>query len=134
VNFLQLLAAFVLGSGGTEFIRWWSGRGRNDALRRKIEVEASDIVAETHRELIQDLRKLTAQALQEAADARLMARDAQLRAAEAEARAAAAEARAQRAELAMGEMNRLVREQVPDADELIRNFEKLTAQAARRAA
>lgn len=127
MELLTLFLGVLGGGGGAALFNWLSQRRSAEALTKKITAEAKDIVYESYRDLIDALRKDAEMARAEAADARAQARDAQRRAAEAEMVAASAVEQAAKAAMVLVEVRRLVAEQVPDADDLLRQIEKLAA-------
>lgn len=127
VEVLLALIGAAVGSVGTKLVDWFSRRRREAALTKRITVEANDIVFESYRDLITDLRRDAELARTEARDARHEARDAMARAAEAESVAARAVETAGRAALALTEVRRLVAEQVPDNADLLRQIERIAA-------
>lgn len=124
---LLLILGILGGSTGTALVRWWGDRGHKAAVASKAREEANAIVRESYEELIEELRRDASSARAEARDARHESREAARRAADAELVAASASASAARAELALAEVKRLVVEHVPDADELIRQIERVAS-------
>ena len=123
---LLLLGGGTLGAAITALVNFVGSRKNTDALTKKITAEANDIVFESYREIITDLRANAEMARVEARDARHEARTAGERAADAEAVAAKANHTATRALAALEEVVQIVTEAVPDG-EVVSRVEKVAA-------
>lgn len=125
VEIVLLILGILGGATGRELIARIFDRGRQQALASKARADANAIVRESYEELIEELRRDAASARTEARDARHEAREATRRAGDAEQIAATASASAARAELVLAEVKRLVVEHVPDAEDLLRQIERV---------
>lgn len=127
VEFLLLLLGVIGGSTGTALVKSWFDRRRQGALTSEITAKANEVVFESYRDLITDLRRDAELARTEARDARHEAREARLRAADAEEVAAQAVDKAAQAQAALAEVLRIVSEAADE--ELLRRVERVAARA-----